>query len=67
MNQTRNDYRSYVLRMWHVKGEQDDLWRCSLEDIKTGEQRGFACLEELMAFLTGKTATSKPAETSGEK
>jgi hypothetical protein len=55
MDQTQNDYRSYVLRMWRVKGEETSLWRCSLEDIKTGEQRGFACLEELMAFLESST------------
>jgi hypothetical protein len=66
MDQTRNDYRSYVLRMWRVKGEGEDLWRCSLENIKTGEQHGFACLEELMAFLTGKTGSPYPDESSAE-
>lgn len=50
---------SFLLRVWRAgDGEQPD-WRASVEDIRTGERRGFASLEELFAFiqnLTGEKA-----------
>jgi hypothetical protein len=44
-------YRSYLLRLWQAREEADLTWRAMLADVKTGEQRGFASLEELMAYL----------------
>jgi hypothetical protein len=44
-------YRSYLLRLWRVPGEEIATWRASLESPYTGERRGFAGLEELVAFL----------------
>jgi hypothetical protein len=42
---------SYLLRLWQVDGQERPLWRASLKSVDTGEQVGFACLEELFAFL----------------
>jgi hypothetical protein len=45
------DYQSYLLRIWRVRGEDAHSWRASLEDVKTGELHGFACLDEFVNFL----------------
>jgi len=44
-------YRSYLLRVWRVSGEETATWRASLESPHTGERWGFADLDELVAFL----------------
>ena len=55
-------YRVYVLRSWQetVSAQgKPAVWRFSLEDPTTRQQRGFADLAALMHFLsveTGKTA-----------
>ena len=47
-------YRSYLLTFW-VERSQDPktpkVWRFSLEDPHTGQRRGFASLEALVAAL----------------
>ena len=44
-------YLSYLLRIWQVKDGGDLTWRASLEDSHTGDRKGFASLEALVAFL----------------
>ena len=44
-------YRSYLLRLWQVREADGLAWRASLEEVKTGEQRGFTSLEDLIAYL----------------
>jgi hypothetical protein len=46
-------YRSYLLRCWEERAEtgSDKVWRFSLEDTRTGQRRGFASLNELLAAL----------------
>ena len=47
-------YRSYVLTIWEERGGDPDalvVWRFSLQDPRTGQRRGFASLEKVMAFL----------------
>jgi hypothetical protein len=47
-------YRAYLLRFWEECRGQPGLpgtWRFSLEDPHTGQRRGFASLERLVAFL----------------
>ncbi|MCB0174956.1 MAG: hypothetical protein KDJ97_30895 [Anaerolineae bacterium] len=47
-------YHAYLLRFWgeriHIP-EDAVVWRFSLEDPHTGERRGFANLQQLLAFL----------------
>jgi hypothetical protein len=40
-------YRAYLLRCWR----EATGWRFSLEDPRTGERRGFAGPDALLAFL----------------
>ncbi len=51
-------YRSYMLRLWAVKQPQGKSWYASLQDPHTGERIGFACLEELFAFLMDRATGS---------
>ncbi len=51
-------YLAYLLRVWHVTGEDGaPAWRASLEDVQTGERQGFGSLGQLLAFLLEETAT----------
>lgn len=43
------EYRSFLLRLWLDSDSQ--TWRFSLEDPHTGERRGLANLDALIAFL----------------
>jgi hypothetical protein len=58
MTKRRVDYLSYLLRLWRVNGDEDQdktyqpVWRASLEDPQTGEQRGFASLDSVFDFLS---------------
>jgi hypothetical protein len=44
-------YLAYLLRIWQVNDAGKLIWRASLEDPHTGERKGFASLEALLAFL----------------
>lgn len=48
-------YLSFLLRLWRVKQSDENGWRASLEDPRTGEIRGFASLELLWDFLHEQT------------
>lgn len=47
----KQQYFSFMLRMWRANGEGEAAWRASLESPHTGERIGFASLEELFIFL----------------
>ncbi|NIA10270.1 MAG: hypothetical protein GWP10_11230 [Nitrospiraceae bacterium] len=52
-----------LLTMWcerPARPGQPVLWRFSVEDIHTGERRGFADLEALTAFLQAQMADTDP-------
>ena len=60
-------YRSYLLRLWQVRAEAGLVWRASLEEVKTGDQRGFTSMEELIAYLRFTTESPpKGAEEQAE-
>ncbi|OGO62572.1 MAG: hypothetical protein A2030_11285 [Chloroflexi bacterium RBG_19FT_COMBO_50_10] len=59
-----NTYISFLLRLWQVPTNGEHAWRVLLENVQTGEKRGFAGLEELLAYLCQVTADTN--ETSGE-
>jgi hypothetical protein len=45
------DYMAFLLRLWRVDEADGVQWRASLEEASTGEQRGFADIDRLCAFL----------------
>ena len=47
-------YRSYLLTFWEERSRNPEVaavWRFRLEDPRTGRRRGFASLEEVVAFI----------------
>ena len=44
-------YLSFLLRLWCIKQNGCEIWRASLEDPRTGEQRGFASLDLMVDLL----------------
>jgi hypothetical protein len=54
--------RSYLLRL-HSRTEHPFAWRASLQDVRSGEWRHFADLEQLFAFLA---AEEPPDSALGE-
>jgi hypothetical protein len=47
-------YQSYLLTFWEERGRDRDgpvEWRFRLENVGTGQRRGFASLEEMVVFL----------------
>ncbi len=55
-------YRAYLLRLWDANPRGPPAWHASLEDAHTGERRGFADLEQLLAFLTAAIGDGRNAE-----
>ena len=55
-------YFSYLLRIWQEE-RQGGACRASLEDVDTGEQRGFASLDDLLVFLNQQLEESQRAGT----
>jgi hypothetical protein len=51
----QRDYSSYLLRLWRVGVEEGSTWRASLKSAHSGEQVGFASLEDLFHFLRKET------------
>jgi hypothetical protein len=66
-------YWSYLLRLSHVGGDSARQWRITLEDVQTRQQRAFADLASLIAFLdahmTGQVSLeqSRPNPTESEE
>ncbi len=44
-------YVSYLLRLWLVQNQTQQVWRCSLENVQTGKRYGFASIEAMYQFL----------------
>jgi hypothetical protein len=44
-------YHSYLLRLWQESGGKKSSWRFVLVNLVKDEERGFASLERLAAFL----------------
>jgi len=63
-------YRSYVLTVWEERSRDPSspvAWRFSLEDPRTGQRRGFADLEVLVAALKEEIAGADAAERESQK
>ena len=58
----QRDYLSYLLRLWRTADGEESLWRASLKSAHSGEQVGFADLEDLFRFLQTQTGTLPRAD-----
>ena len=55
MDKQQTTSLSYLLRLWATSAGGQPVWRASLEDVRSGERRGFANLEQLFVFLIEQT------------
>jgi len=46
----RDMYRAYLLRLWW-EDDEGGYWRARLENVHTGEAKGFPSLDKLVEFL----------------
>lgn len=63
-------YRAYLLRCWQERSQQPEhlgVWRFSLQEPHSGQRRGFASLEALMAFLETQLAIDEDAVDANEE
>jgi hypothetical protein len=51
MDPHQREHLAYLLRLWRVDNGAEAIWRASLQDVRTGERRGFAGLDEVIAYL----------------
>ena len=58
----KQSYFAFLLRLWRMGGVKPYIWRASLEDPHTGEQRGFAGLDSLLKHLLLLTGDIDPSE-----
>jgi hypothetical protein len=61
-------YRSYLLRAWEARSERAGVpstWRFSLQDARTGQERAFADLEALVAYLQAEMARQEDGPGEG--
>ena len=73
MDKHQTTWLSYLVRLWATGAAGQPVWRASLEDVQSGERRGFANLEQLFVFLMEQTehrgdapdaqSTAEPAPT----
>ena len=52
-------YLAYLLRIWCIARDGETLWQASIEDVDTGERRGFPSLETLFAHLRDETRSAQ--------
>ncbi len=54
MNNNQLPYLAYMLRLWVVENAEQRVWRISLEEPSTQQQKYFDDLETLTIFLQSK-------------
>jgi hypothetical protein len=59
-------YYAYLLRLWQ-NGDEEKVWRASLESPKTRERRGFASLEDLFGYLRACITPQEARDFGHEK
>jgi hypothetical protein len=59
-------YRSYLLRLWRRGAGQATAWSVAIEDVRTGERRGFASLEEALRYLGAQLEGPETFPSTGE-
>jgi hypothetical protein len=61
-----NEDRTFMLRLWREQAalpQRRPVWRCSIEDTKTHNRRGFRSVEDLAIHLC--TLAGRPNEMRG--
>ncbi|MCL4301519.1 MAG: hypothetical protein KJ077_37810 [Anaerolineae bacterium] len=70
LNPKASPYRIYLLTLWAERSEEAEvpaIWRCSLKDPQTGQQRAFATLTALVAALVEEMARIEGTPLKGDE
>ena len=67
MTDQNTPYLSYLLRLWVVKNDHNTVWHCSVENVQTGQQQGFANIEALCKFLREATFLGQEVEFGSDE
>ena len=51
MSLRRQQYRSYLLRLWRIRTSHGYTWRATLQDTRTRQTQGFPDLAALAEYL----------------
>ncbi|MFQ5858814.1 MAG: hypothetical protein ACE5LU_24710 [Anaerolineae bacterium] len=65
----RRKHYFYLLHLWQERPPRSGspgIWRITLEGARHGERRGFASLEELVAFLRAEIMGELDGEPGGD-
>jgi hypothetical protein len=62
MKPTVTDYHAWLLRLWRETPYTP--WRIALENVSTGERKGFADLQALVVYLQTVSAAETPQTPS---
>jgi hypothetical protein len=62
----KQDYVSYLLRLWWTDDGEHEDWRASLQDTRTGERRAFARLDDLLAYLRQRMTSARLPRAADE-
>jgi hypothetical protein len=65
MKATASNYHAWLLRLW--RETPDAPWRIALENVNTGERKGFADLATLTVYLQAISAGQESTLTSDQK
>jgi hypothetical protein len=57
-------YLSFLLRLWCINQDGCEIWRASLEDSRTEEQRGFASLDLMVDFLREQVQSARDEQNN---
>jgi hypothetical protein len=58
----KQEYHSYLLRLWRAGAGPAATWRASLQEIPAGTRRAFTSLEDLLAYLREQVSTDGPPD-----
>ena len=67
MNDERQTYRAYLVRLWQVRSSGKWVWRAALESPHTGERQAFTDLAGLFAYLERQTSGLDLVEPAEEQ
>lgn len=68
-----NEYQTYLLRLWReptAPAQRQPVWRCSIEDTRTHNRRGFRSVEDLtnhLRALAGRSSAARGLEIAAHE
>ena len=66
MSGTREDYRSYLLRLYQARKGEESNWQACLHSPQGGQPLHFADLGELVALLEQEDDPGKSVDEQGQ-